>query len=134
MRETIVPGLDAPEQLRRLAHFYVHHWTAHPEYFQIFWALENEAVIGALPDGVVAQVTGLWGKCLRLLTEVLERGQREGRFRAHDAWEVANVLWTLVNGLIQGDQAPAAKTLRERPLDGVVTGAIELVLRGLAPG
>jgi AcrR family transcriptional regulator len=133
MRETIVAGLDAPEQIRHLVRFYVQHWTAHPEYFQIFWALENESVIGALPAPVVLQVTELWGKCLKLLSEVLDRGQREGRFRAHDSWEVANVLWTLVNGLIQGDQAPAAKKLRERPLDGVVTGATELVLRGLAP-
>ena len=133
MRETLVPDLDAAEQLRRLARFYVDHWTAHPEYFQIFWALENESVIGALPAPVVTQVTELWGKCLRLLTDVLEGGQRDGRFRPHDSWEVANVMWTLVNGLIQGDQSPAAKRLRERPLEGVAASAIELVLRGLDP-
>jgi AcrR family transcriptional regulator len=132
MRETLVPDLDAGEQLRRLSRFYVQHWTAHREYFQIFWALENESVIGVLPDAVVAQVTALWGKCLRLLADVLERGAREGRFRAHDSWQVANVLWTLVNGLIEGDQAPAAAKLRDRALEATVEDAIELILRGLA--
>ena len=133
MRETLVPDLDAAEQLRRLSRFYVQHWTAHREYFQIFWALENESVIGVLPDAVVAQVTELWGTCLRLLADVLERGARDGRFRAHDSWQVANVLWTLVNGLIEGDHAPAAAKLRDRALEGVVEDAIELILRGLAP-
>jgi AcrR family transcriptional regulator len=133
MRETLVPDLDAAEQLRRLSRFYVQHWTAHREYFQIFWALENESVIGVLPDAVVAQVTELWGTCLRLLADVLERGARDGRFRAHDSWQVANVLWTLVNGLIEGDHAPAAAKLRDRALEGVVEDAIELILRGLDP-
>lgn len=133
MRETLVPELDAAEQLRRLARFYVQHWTTHRAYFQIFWALENESVIGVLPDAVVAQVTALWAKCLRLLAEVLERGARDGSFRAHDSWQVANVLWTLVNGLIEGDQAPAAAKLRDRPLEATVADAIELILRGLAP-
>lgn len=133
MRETLSPGLDAAEQLRRLTRFYVQHWTAHPEYFQIFWALDNEPVIGVLPDAVVAQVTGLWAKCLRLTADVLERGARDGSFRAHDSWQVANVMWTMVNGLIQGDQSPAAKKLRDRALGAIVDDAVELVLRGLAP-
>lgn len=133
MRETLVPELDAAEQLRRLARFYVQHWTTHRAYFQIFWALENESVIGVLPGAVVAQVTALWAKCLRLLAEVLERGACDGSFRAHDSWQVANVLWTLVNGLIEGDQAPAAAKLRDRPLEATVADAIELILRGLAP-
>jgi AcrR family transcriptional regulator len=133
MRETITPDLDPAEQLRRLARFYVHHWTAHREYFQIFWALENESVIGVLPDAVVTQVTALWEKCLRMLEEVLQRGRREGVFREHDSWQVGFALWTLVNGLIQGDQAPAAKKLRDRALEPAVEDAIELFLRGLAP-
>jgi AcrR family transcriptional regulator len=133
MRETIVPDLDPAEQLRRLARFYVSHWTAHREYFQIFWALDNESVIGELPDAVVTQVTALWEKCLRMLEEVLERGVRDGVFREHDSWQVGTALWTLVNGLIQADQAPAARKLRDRPLAGSVEDAIELFLRGLAP-
>ncbi len=65
MRETIEPALPPAEQVRRLGRFYVEHWTAHREYFQIFWALENEPVIGELPEAVVAQVTALWEQCLR---------------------------------------------------------------------
>jgi AcrR family transcriptional regulator len=133
MRETLEPGLSPAEQVRRMSRFYVEHWTAHREYFQIFWALENEPVIGELPDPVVARVTALWEQCLRLLADVLSRGVREGAFAPHDSWEVANILWTLANGLIQGESAPAARGLRRNALERVFQDAVELVLRGLEP-
>jgi AcrR family transcriptional regulator len=133
MRETIEPSLPPAEQVRRMSRFYIEHWTAHREYFQIFWALENEPVIGELPDAVVAQVTALWEQCLMLLAEVLERGARDGDFAAHDSWEVANILWTLANGLIQREQAQAPRSLRRNTLEQVFEDAVELVLRGLAP-
>ena len=133
MRETIEPSLPPAEQVRRMSRFYIEHWTAHREYFQIFWALENEPVIGELPDAVVAQVTALWEQCLVLLAEVLERGARDGDFVAHDSWEVANILWALANGLIQREQAQAPRSLRRNTLEQVFEDAVELVLRGLAP-
>lgn len=133
MRETIEPSLPPAEQVRRMSRFYIEHWTAHREYFQIFWALENEPVIGELPDAVVAKVTALWEQCLVLLAGVLERGAREGAFAAHDSWEVANILWTLANGLIQREQAQAPRSLRRNTLEQVFEDAVELVLRGLAP-
>jgi AcrR family transcriptional regulator len=133
MRETIEPSLPPAEQVRRMGRFYIAHWTAHLEYFQIFWALENEPVIGELPEAVVAQVTALWEKCLQLLAGALERGVAEGVFAPHDSWEVANILWTLANGLIQREQAQAPRSLRRKPLEQVFEDAVELVLRGLAP-
>ena len=133
MRETIEPSLPPAEQVRRMSRFYIEHWTAHREYFQIFWALENEPVIGELPGAVVAQVTALWEQCLVLLAGVFERGAREGVFVAHDSWEVANILWTLANGLIQREQAQAPRSLRRNTLEQVFEDAVELVLRGLAP-
>jgi AcrR family transcriptional regulator len=133
MRETLDPSLAAAEQVRRTSRFYFQHWTAHREYFQIFWALANEPVIGELPDGVVTQVAGLWERCLHLIAEVLERGVREGHFAPHDSWSVANILWTLANGLIQSEDAPAAKRIRRSPLERVFDDAIELVLRGIEP-
>ena len=86
-----------------------------------------------VPDGVVEEVAGLWERCLQLIAEVLERGVREGRFAPHDSWAVANILWTLANGLIQSEDAPAAKRIRRAPLERVFDDAIDLVLRGIEP-
>jgi AcrR family transcriptional regulator len=131
IRATLSPGLSPAEQIRRMGRFYFQHWMKNREYFQIFWALENEPVIGELPLAVVEQITKLWEKCLGLLAEVLQRGIRERVFAPHDAWEVANILWTLANGLIEGEHAAPRRELRRERLERVFEDAVELVLRGL---
>jgi AcrR family transcriptional regulator len=134
LRATVSPRLEPTEQIRRTARFYFNHWTQNPEYFAIFWALENQELIGELPEGVVEEVTKLWEACLRILADVIARGVKEGAFAPCDPWEVANVLWTLANGLLQTDNVATRKRLRRRRLDRVFEHAIELVLRGLSVG
>jgi AcrR family transcriptional regulator len=110
MRECVAaPDLDPPDLIRRVGRFYFEHWTTNREYFQIFWALENQSVIGELPDGLVDEVTN-----------------------ACDPWEVADILWTLANGVIQTQTSAAHRKLRRRSLDLTFTDAVDLVLEGLA--
>jgi AcrR family transcriptional regulator len=133
MRECVsTPGVDPPELIRRLGHFYFEHWTTNRDYFQIFWAMENQSVIGELPKGVIDEVIRLWEKCVQLVAEIVQRGVDEGCFRPCDPWEVADILWTLANGLIQSETSPAHQRLRRRSLDLTFTDAVDLVLGGLA--
>jgi AcrR family transcriptional regulator len=125
-------GASPAEQVRAVSRFYLSHWMRNRDYFQIFWALDNESVIGELPPVVVTQITRLWEKCLRVLADVIRSGVDEGCFAPCDPWEVANILWTLANGLIQSERAAARRRLRRRRLERVFDDAIELVLRGLA--
>jgi AcrR family transcriptional regulator len=134
MREALDdPSASPPEQIRRLGRFYFDHWMQNPDYFQIFWALENQPVIGELPAGVIEEVTKLWEQCIELLAGTIERGVAEGCFVACDAWEVADILWTLANGLIQTEGSPARRSLRRRDLAETFPDAVDLVIRGLAP-
>ena len=132
MREAAASGRSPAEQMRAVGRFYFEHWTRNREYFQIFWALENQAVIGELPPGVVEEVTRLWENCLRILADVIERGAKEGTFARCDAWEVANILWTVANGLLQAEHVVTRRELRRRKLDRVFEDTVELFLRGLA--
>ena len=135
LRATITSGVSPPEQVRRTLRFYFDHWIRNREYFPIFWALENQAVIGEIPPGVVEEVTKLWEECLLILSDVIAGGVKEGCFRPCDPWEVANILWTLANGLIQSEHAASRRRLRGRQLDEVFEDAIDIVLSGLAaPG
>ena len=131
MRATLEPGLAAPDQLRRTARFYFDHYVENRDYFQIFWAIENQAVIGELPPEVVEEVVRLWEEGLRLLAGIVERGIAEGEFVACDAWEVASILWTLANAIIRSERSAAHRGLRRRELDRYFDDAIALVLRGL---
>ena len=133
MRDSVKDGrCSAPDLIRRLGRFYFDHWMQNPEYFQIFWAIENQRVIGDLPPGVTEEVTSLWETCVGQLAAIIERGVAEGHFAPCDPWEVANILWTLANGLIQTESSPARRSLRRRELDATFTDAVDLVIRGLA--
>jgi AcrR family transcriptional regulator len=132
MRDAAASAEDPAEKIRRLGRFYYEHWTAHPEYFRIFWALENQEVIGELPPAVVEEVTKLWDECLRILADAIRGGTQRGRFRACDEWVIANVLWTASNGLIQNEMVPSrrANLHGHRPAE-VFDAMVELVLAGL---
>ena len=60
-------GGSGMEQLERISRFYLEHWTRHREYFQIFWAIDNEPVIGELPQQALDEVMKLWEQSLSIL-------------------------------------------------------------------
>jgi AcrR family transcriptional regulator len=132
LARAIDASLSAPDQVRRLARFYLRHYVEHPDYFQIFWAVENQELIGPLPEAVIESVTKLWGRSLGVVARTLERGITEGQLVPHDSWAVANMLWTLANGAIKSEQSPPQRQLRARPVDRCFEDVVELVLRGLA--
>jgi len=134
MREAVSASEHPEDQLQRMARFYLEHWTRHHDYFQIFWAIDNQQVIGDLPGGVIEEVTRLWEESLQILNGVLTRGVERGSFADCDTWEMANILWTLANAMIQSDHTGARRKLRRRPLEEAYRDAIEVFLRGLRPG
>jgi len=133
LRDTLSQSLAAPEQIRRTGRFYFDHWIQNRAYFQIFWAVENQPIIGHLPSDMVEQVTRLWERCLGILASIVEEGVRKGEFRDCDPWEIANVLWTLANGLLQIGWTPARSKLMRRSVDQAFEDALDTFLRGLSP-
>lgn len=131
LRSTVDPSLGPEDQIRRTGNFYFRHFCENPEYFRIFWALENRRLIGGVHERVVDAVTEIWKRCLQILADEIERGVREGAFRSCDAWEMANILWIVGNGLIQTDLDPTRRSLRARDPQKVFEDALELLLRGL---
>jgi len=132
MEEAATTPRPPADQIRELGRFYFGHWSRNREYFQIFWALENEGVIGDLPREAVEAVTRLWQSCLQILADVVQRGVDAGDFAPCDSWEIANILWTVANGLIQTEHVGPRRELRGRELQQVFDDMVELFLRGLA--
>jgi len=134
MREAAGRAAVPADRIRQVGRFYYEHWTKNREYFQIFWALDNQELIGELPPGVVDEVTKLWENCLRILADVIDAGVGAGDFAPCDSWEVANILWTVANGLIQTEHVAPRRELRRHDLDRVFDDMVELFLRGIARG
>jgi AcrR family transcriptional regulator len=131
MREAVSGEASAADRVRRVSKFYFDHWIRNRDYFQIFWAIENQTVIGELPPGVVDEVSTLWEECIEIVATIVSQGVESGEFSACDAWEVANILWTVANGLIQTEKSATRRSLRRVQLEKAFDDAIELFLRGL---
>jgi AcrR family transcriptional regulator len=121
----------ASDRIRSLGRFYRSHWTDNPEYFQIFWALENQPVIGELPRSAVDEVTQLWRSCLSELADVIEDGVKRGEFISCEPWMMAHLLWSGANALIRGEEVKARRELRRHDLADCFDAMVELYLRGL---
>jgi len=131
MREVAKEEANAVDKLRTLGDFYLDHWTEHRDYFQIFWAIDNQALIGGLPEVALDEVKKLWEGCLDIVNEVLVRGIRDGEIEECDTWEVSYVMWTTANGLIQSEYSAPRRELRRRPLREAYRDAIDLIVLGL---
>ncbi len=133
MREAVNSASSGLEEIERIGLFYYEYWVRNPEYFQIFWAIDNQAVIGELPDEVLETISALWEQNLQILSEALKRAMREESLIECDSWEVAQILWTTANALIQSDAIQTRRDLRRIPLEVIFQDAIRFLLRGLAP-
>ena len=124
-------GETAVDRVRSIAKFYFDHWLEHPDYFQIFWAIDNESVIGDLPKDAVEQIANFWDQCLSVQHEALRFGVERGEFVECDTWEIANILWSIANSLIESDNTRARRQIRRRPLEPLYFHAVDTVLRGI---
>lgn len=124
-------GETGLERLRSIARFYFAHWLEHPDYFQIFWAVDNESVIGDLPKDVIEKIAEFWERNLNITNDALVFGVARGEFVEHDTWEIANVLWSVANGLIESDNTRARRQIRRRPLEPLYMHAIDVIVRGI---
>ncbi len=124
-------GATALDRIRSIARFYFAHWLEHPDYFQIFWAVDNESVIGDLPRDVIEKIADFWEMNLNVTHSVLAAGVESGEFVACDTWEVAHVLWSIANSLIESDNTKARRQIRRRPLEPLYTHAIDTLIRGI---
>jgi AcrR family transcriptional regulator len=131
MRETAAGNGPALERIRGLAQFYFDHWARHQEYFHIFWAIDNQNVIGTLPAGVVDEVARLFESCVTILHSVVDEGVRAGELVDCDSWGVANLLWTAANAVIQSDGSETRRKIRRGSLEDAYALSVDVILSGL---
>lgn len=132
LSESAQQGATAPERIRSMSRFYFEHWATHPDYFRIFWAIANQDLIGEVPAKIVEEVSRLWEDSLTIVSRVLDTGVETGEFKKCDTWEVATILWTTANALIQQDGTAAMRNIRRGSLTDVYRDALDLLVDGLS--
>ena len=131
MRVAGQQGETALERVRSIARFYFDHWMEHPDYFLIFWAVDNESVIGELPRSELEKISEFWERNLNVIHEALVYGVERGEFVQCDTWEVATMLWSVADSLIESDNTRARRQIRRRPLEPLFMHAVDVIMRGI---
>ncbi len=124
-------GESGLERVRSIARWYFDHWMNHPDYFQIFWAVDNESVIGELPKDVLEKISEFWERNLNVIHDALVYGVERSEFVDCDTWEVATMLWSVADSLIESDNTRARRQIRRRPLEPLFMHAVDVILRGI---
>jgi len=131
MRAAGQQGETALERIRAIARFYFAHWMDHPDYFLIFWAVDNESVIGELPKDELEKISEFWERNLNVIHDALVYGVERGEFVECDTWEVATMLWSVADSLIESDNTRARRQIRRRPLEPLFMHAVDVIMRGI---
>lgn len=124
-------NLPTAERIRKLWSDYVDHWHRNPDAFRIFWAIDNESVIGELPSAAADQIPDYWKRSLELTQAVLDEGIRRGELIPFDTWKGAHTFWTLATVLIDQDNVKRRRAIRGSSFREMYDFAIEVVLRGM---
>lgn len=124
-------GQSSADRIRDIWDWYLDHWIEYPDHFRIFWAIDNESVIGELPTGLSGAIPEFWKSSLALSQALIDEGIAQGEFIQTDSWKVAHAFWAVATALIEHDNIKARRIVRQRPLRDVYQHSIELILRGI---
>ena len=120
----------ALERILDLARYYLDYWIENPNQLRIYWALDNEMLIGELPPELVSQVEQAWSQNLAVLKRVIDEGVQRGELIKTDSENLSYALWVLATSIIEQDSRGSRKRVRGSTLEAAYFTAIELMVRG----
>lgn len=130
MAEAIEGRATASEKIESLGEWYVDAF-ARPGFHLVQWALDNQDLIGEVPKPLVEQIQGVTRARLRSLEAVIREGVESREFVECDTWLVANLLWRMVDALVEFAASPARRELCGRSLPQAYRQGVQIILRGL---
>ena len=89
------PEAHVLTRMRAISRFQLDYWGQHPDHLRVFWALDNQGVIGDLPSEMVDSVENAWRRNLGIAQRVLDDAVERGELLAVDTWNLIHTLWVL---------------------------------------
>jgi len=126
------PGLSALAKLSEIARTYFRYYNDHREYYDIM------AILSATPDELKETQTEISRiidnkvyNLLKVVEDVLKEGVENDEFISMDTWNVTNVIWGLMYGLILLKERDIMENIIEVNVEELIKQALEMAFYGI---
>lgn len=118
-----------------IARFHLEFWLEHPDHHRIFWAVDNEQMIGELPRDMLDKIEAVWKGNIERAQAVVDEGVRRGELLPCDSWNLVHAMYVFGSTLIDMDQTRIRRRVRGQALEQSYLYPVEMMMRGvMAPG
>lgn len=128
-------GLSLPsdEVLAQVLQAYFGFYRKNRKYFRIMFLSSQPDLRERVSDELLRQNMDTAMDCMRIVSDHVEGGIRAGLFRKVNPWGIANVLWSMVNGIIMSwEQDPLYRDeFLGMSLEEILLESLDLALNGL---
>jgi TetR/AcrR family transcriptional regulator len=125
--------LPADKLLGEMLKTYYAFYEKNRKYFRIMFLSSQPDVRERVRDDLLRECLDCAMECMQILNDVIQAGVDDGIFRKVNPWAFANVLWSMVNGIIMHyEQDPLYRDeILRLPLHEILQEALDLALNGL---
>lgn len=124
------PGASPRELLEGYAEAYYRFYTDYGQYFDIMFFLRRPDRRVELEAELEEKLERQTSSCLGLLESAIERGIKEGDFRAVSPYEASRVMWATMNGLMVLHEQRTEEITRQK-LPRLIEVATSVLLDGI---
>lgn len=127
---------DVYGEIRHMADVLYHFYLHHPDYFRAIMEYENGELDfqKGVSDGAKENCYALGEEVLGFLTDILQRGVKEGAVRGDiDVLQTALVFWTCIIGVFTTAQRKEQyiRHVHQTTADRLVSSAVDLLIRSI---
>jgi AcrR family transcriptional regulator len=128
--------LQSDELLVHVLQIYFAFYRKNRKYFRIMFLSSQPDVRELAPDKLLRECMDTARDCLRTVSDIVEKGIKSGLFRPVNAWAVANILWSTINGIFMScEQDPIYREeILGMEIEEILRESLDLALNGLRRG
>ncbi len=125
--------LQSDELLFHVLETYFAFYRKNRKYFRIMFLSSQPDVRELASDKLLRECLDTARDCMRTVSVIVEKGVESGLFRTVNAWAVANILWSTINGILMSCEQDSIyrEEILGMEIEDILRESLDLALNGL---
>jgi AcrR family transcriptional regulator len=125
--------LRSDELLFHMLQTYFAFYRKNRKYFRIMFLSSQPDVRELASDKLLRECLDTARDCMRTVSVIVEKGIESGLFRTVNAWAVANILWSTINGILMSCEQDSIyrEEILGMEIEDILRESLDLALNGL---